>query len=65
MCHGSEKKLRMYLATFDVATAKWIANSVDDEEVLGRITAASLRQMAGLESHAIFEHVDSSFLFTR
>ena len=53
----------MYLASvdiktvFDVASPKPIANNMGDLEVHGWITAASEREMAGLEGQATFEHV--------
>ena len=61
----------MYLASmviktaFDVARPKHIAKIMGDQDVHGWITAALLREMAGLEGLATFEAVASTFPFTR
>ena len=70
MWHG-EKRTTMHLASvdikmvFDVARPKPIANNMGDQEVHGWITAASEREMAGLEGQATFEDVHGSRQFAR
>ena len=53
------------MAVFDVARPKHIAKIMGDQDVHGWITAALLREMAGLEGQATFEYVDSIFPLTR
>ena len=70
MWHG-EKRTSMYLASvdikmvFDVPRPTPTANNMGDQEVHGWITAASLREMAGLEGQATFEHVHGRRQFAR
>ena len=71
MWHDTEKRPTMYVASmdiktaFDVARPKHTAKIMVDQDVHGRIIAALLREMAGLEGQAIFENVESKFHFTR
>ena len=61
----------MYLASvdikmvFDVARPTPTANNMGDLEVHGWITAASSREMAGLEGQATFKDVHGSRQFAR
>ena len=61
----------MYVASvdikmvFDVPRPTPTANNMGDQEVHGWITAASSREMAGLEGQATFEHVHGSRQFAR
>ena len=67
--HGSEKRPTMYVANmdtktaFDVARPMHIATAMEDPNVHGWITAALLREIAGLEGQATFENVESTFPF--
>ena len=67
MWDGSEERPTVDLAStdiktaFDVARPKYTANIMGDQDVHGWIAAAFLRQMAGLEGQAIFQHVDNTF----
>ena len=62
----SENRTTMYVASvdikmvFDVPRPTPTANNMGDQEVHGWITAASSREMAGLEGQATFEHVHGS-----
>ena len=61
----------MYLASVDIKTVFDVprptptANNMGDQEVHGWITAASEREMAGLEGQATFEDVHGSRQFAR
>ena len=50
---------------FDVARPKHIAKILGDQDVHGLITAAVLREVAGLDGQATFKYVDSTFPLTR
>ena len=71
MKHSSVKRPTMYLASmdiktaFDVAKPKHIANIMEHHDVHGRIIAAILREMAGLEVQAKFECVESTVSFAK
>ena len=61
----------MYVAGMDIKTAfdearPWhFGLNVEDHKTHGRIISALLREMADLEGHAMFESVESQFLFDR
>ena len=67
----SENRTTMCVASvdiktvFDVARPTPIANNMGVQEVHGWITAASSREMAGLEGQATFEDVHGSCQFAR
>ena len=69
--HGSEKRPTMHTASmeikaaFDVARPKHVAIILGEQAACGWITAALSREMRGLERHATFEKVDSTFGHTR
>ena len=50
---------------FDVATPKYIALVLEDQNMHGWLIAALLHEMAGLEGEANFESVESKFPFTK
>ena len=61
----------MYLASLDIKTAfdeakpKHVAQIMDSHNTHGWLIAALLRETSGLEGQAMFECVESSFVFNR
>ena len=69
--HVGEVRPTMCLASFDIKTAfdeakpKHVAHILDCHDTNGWLIAAFLREMSGLEGNAMFECVESSFIFNR
>ena len=71
MKHGTVLRPTMYMASLDIKTAfdeakpKHVAQIMDSHNTHGWLIAALLREMSGLEGKAMFECVESSFVFNR
>ena len=72
--HGSAVRPTMYLASLDIKTAfdeaktkhvAQMAQIFDSHDTHGWLIAALLREMSGLSGTAMFELVESSFVFNR
>ena len=69
--HGSAVRSTMYFASMDIKTAfdkarpRHAAKIMENRDTHGCLIAALLREMSGLEGKAMFECVESSFVFNR